>query len=275
MHDRRAREPLVAAPAWELAHRDVDLHLAAAVAEASRGVPDSGRHLAVGEQRPVELGRRHAGEDGPLRADRLAAGESDPGGAPVRDEDALDGSVGPELAARLADDRRQPLDQRHTTALRHGHPAELQGTGDHLCHEARHRLIGPETGVQHPRREQAVGALVVERLGQPVARGRERAPAELDEAAPAELGVGPAAESEAGAVDQSSVPSTPKAMSALPMNSSNCPLPRVAELGRVRRAVGGEEDARAVRERRAGGELGVEVLDAEPVEIRLQLGVGR
>ena len=34
VHDRRPRKPLVAVPAWALVHRDVDLHLAAAVAEA-------------------------------------------------------------------------------------------------------------------------------------------------------------------------------------------------------------------------------------------------
>ena len=40
-------------------------------------------------------------------------------------------------------------------------PAELQRARDHLGHEAGHRLVGPEAGVQHPGGEQSLGALAV------------------------------------------------------------------------------------------------------------------
>ena len=88
------------------------------------------------------------------------------------------------------------VDELHAAALRHRHPAELERAGDHLGHEPRHRLVGAEPGVQHPRREQAVRLLVRERRRQPVAGGEERVARELDEPAPAELRVRLAAERE-------------------------------------------------------------------------------
>ena len=63
-------------------------------------------------------------------------------------------------------------------------------------------------------------------------------------------------------------------MSAPAMNSSNWRCHALAELGDVRGAVGGQERARAVRERGRGRQVGVQVLEPEPVEVGLQLGVG-
>ena len=159
MEQRRAREPLVAAPPRQLVHRDVDLHLAAPVAEAGGGVADVRRRVGLAEQPAVQLRRGDAGEHGPRRRDRLAAGEPHSGRAAVRDEDPLDVGVGPQLAARVADDRGETVDELDAAALRHRHPAELERAGDHLRHEAGHRLVGAEPGVEHPRREQAVRLL--------------------------------------------------------------------------------------------------------------------
>ena len=53
-------------------------------------------------------------------------------------------------------------------------------------------------------------------------------------------------------------------------------LPRVAELGDVRGAVGREEACSSRPGRRAAvGRSSVQILEAERVEIRLQLGIGR
>ena len=273
VEERRASEAFVAAPARQLVHRDVDLHLAAAVTEAARALADVRRRVALAEQAAVELRRRHAGEHGAVGDDRLAVREADRRRLPFGDDDPLDLRLGAELAAGLAHDRRQPVDEACAAALRHRHPAQLQRARDHLRHEAGHRLVGPEAGVEHPRREQAVRALVVERVGEPVARGEERVPGELDEAAPAELPVRLAAEREALSRPELGAEHAERDVGSR-HELVELPLPGVAELGHVGGAVGGEVRARAVRERRRGRQVGVEVLEPEPVEVRLQLGVG-
>ncbi|HWH06078.1 MAG TPA: hypothetical protein VNT23_06550, partial [Gaiellaceae bacterium] len=126
----------------------MDLHLAAPVAEPARRRRDALRHGRVGEQAPVELRRGDAGEHGTLGADDLAAGEAHARRFAVRHEDPRHLRLGAELAARLAHDRREALDQADTAALRHRHPAELERAGDHLRHEAGGRLVGPEARVQ-------------------------------------------------------------------------------------------------------------------------------
>src|ERR1700752_3475837 len=65
VEERRAREALVAAPARQLVHGDVDLHLAAAVAKAQRPVANRGGCVALAEQTSIELRRRDAGQHPP------------------------------------------------------------------------------------------------------------------------------------------------------------------------------------------------------------------
>ena len=115
--------------------------------------------------------------------------------------------------------------------------------------------------------------LVVEGLGQPVARGREHAAAELEQTAPAEARVRLPAEPEAGRRPELRAEDAEGEI-RIGHELVELPRPGVAELGGVRGAVRREEDARAVGKRRPRRELRVEVLDAEPVEIGLQLGVG-
>ena len=99
-------------------------------------------------------------------------------------------------------------------------------------------------------------------------------PRELDEPAPPELPVCLAAEREAlprpelGAEDAERDLGSGHELVELA-------LPGFAELRRIGGAVGGEVRARPVRERGRGGEVGVQVLEPEAVEVRLQLGVGR
>ena len=186
VHDRRATEALVAVPVGALAHRDVDLHRAAAVAEALGRTRDRRRDVSGSEQLPVELRRRHSRDDRPLCADRLAAGQPDSGGTSTRDEHALDLDAAADLAARVAHDPGQAVDENAAAALRDGHPAELQRAGDHLGHEARGRLIRPEPRVEHPRREQAVRCVGLEGVAEPVAAACENAADVLEQPATTE-----------------------------------------------------------------------------------------
>ncbi len=271
--DRRAGEPLVSAPARQLVHGDVDLHLAAAVAEAERLVADPRRRVGLAEQAPVELRRRDAGKDGAARGDRFAVGQAHACRLALRHDDPLDLGLGAQLAARVAHDRRERVDEARAAALRHRHPAELERAGDHLRHEPGHGLVGAEAGVQHPRREQAVHALVREGLVEPVPRGQQRVPGELDQPAPPELLVRLAAEREALRRPELGAESAERDVSRR-HELVELPLPRVAELGRVHGTVGGEVGARPVRERGRGRQVRVQVLEPEAVEVRLQLGVG-
>ena len=80
VEERHACEPLVAPPARQLVHGDVDLHLAAAVAEPPRGARGRAAARRPREQAAVELRRGDAGEHRARRRDRLAVGEPDRGG---------------------------------------------------------------------------------------------------------------------------------------------------------------------------------------------------
>ena len=82
VHDRRTREPLVAAPARQLAQREVDLHLAAAVAEAPGGLA----HVRPAP-RPRRAATRRAASASHTRSRRapprrLAVRKPHAGGAP-------------------------------------------------------------------------------------------------------------------------------------------------------------------------------------------------
>ena len=113
----------------------------------------------VAEQPAVELGRRHVRDHGAVGRDRLAVGRADTGRPAVRDQDRLDLRPGLAVAAVVADQRDERLGELRAAAARHRHPALLDRDRDHLGHEARRRRVGAEARVEHPRREQAVGAL--------------------------------------------------------------------------------------------------------------------
>ena len=102
----------------------------------------------------------------------------------------------------------------------------------------------------------------------------KRVPRELDEAAAAVVRVGLAAEREAGTRPELGPEHAERDVHA-GHELVELLLPRVAQFGDVRGAVGREERARAVREGGGGRQVGVQVLEAECVEIRLQLGIGR
>ena len=177
VHDGRAREALGLGrgPLRQLVEREVDLHARAAVAEGLRGLPGrragprpraaAGRRAACGVT--LAITAREAETISPSRQPHAV-------GAAAGDEHALDVGAGAQLAAVLAHDRRQRLDEAHAAAARHGHAAELDRAGDDLRHEARDGLLGPEARVQHPGREQAVGALGLERRAR-ASRARSRA----------------------------------------------------------------------------------------------------
>ncbi len=126
---------------------------------APRRRPRLRRHLGAGRGAAVELGRRHARDDGARGADDLAAGEAHAGSAPVRDEDLLDVGLEAHLAAGVGDDPGERVDEPDATSERHGHATELERGRDHLRHEAGRRLIRPEPGVEHPGREDAARRL--------------------------------------------------------------------------------------------------------------------
>ena len=118
--------------------------------------------------------------------------------APPETRIALDLGARAHLAARVADDSGEPVDEHDAATFRHRHAAELERAGDHLGHEAGRRLVGAEARVQDPRREEAVRGVRLERVAEPVAAGR-RAPSadELEQAAPSEAAQRLAAEAEA------------------------------------------------------------------------------
>ena len=137
-------------PGGRLVQRNVDLHFGATVAKPRRRGGDVGRHRVLAQERPVQLGRRHGGNDRTRRGDDVAVGESHAGCPAVGDENPLDSCLHPNLAAGVEDDPGERVDERDAAADGHGHPAELQRGADHLGHEARRRLIRAEAGVQHP-----------------------------------------------------------------------------------------------------------------------------
>ena len=102
----------------------------------------------------------------------------------------------------------------------------------------------------------------------------ERAAAELEQPAAAEPRIGASAEPEARRRPELGAEHAEGDV-GIRHELVELPLPRLAQLGGVRGAVGREEHARAVREHRASRQVGVQVLDAEPVEVGLQLRVGR
>ena len=212
VHDRRLPEPLVALPARRLGEREVDLHLGAAVAEAPAALGGRPADHAV-EQPSVQLRRRHVRDHRARRADLLAAGEPHACRAALAHEHALDVAPGLAGAAVILDQPHERVHEPRAAAARDRHAALLDREADHLRHEPGGGRVGPEPGVQHPRREQPVRPLGRERLGQPVAAGGEHVAGELDRPRRPSLRWARTA-SRRPSADQSSVPSTPNARSA-------------------------------------------------------------
>ena len=271
--ERGAGEALVAAPAGQLVHRDVDLHLAPAVAEAGRGVADAAPARRSRQQPPVQLGRGDAGEHRPGGGDRLAAGEPDGGRAPsetrIRSTSA---------SVRSSPPASRTIAARPSTSFTP--PPRGTGIPPSWSAQAITCVMKPDTAWSGPRpvwsthgASRPCACSSVERVGEPVAGGEQRVPGELDEAAPAELPVGLAAEREALTRPELGAEHAERDVRAR-HELVELPLPRLAELGDVGGAVGREVRARAVRERGRGRQVGVQVLEPEAVEVRLQLGIG-
>ena len=141
--------------------------------EAAARRRDLRRHVVVAQQPLVELRRRDVADHGRSAAHRPAVREPDADGRPVLDDHTLDVAARLARAAVVPDQRHERVDEARAAATRNRHPALLDRDGDHLCHEARRGRVGPEPGVQHPGREQAVRALRRERLREPVAARHE------------------------------------------------------------------------------------------------------
>ena len=134
--------------------------------------------------------------------------------------------------------------------------------------------------MQHPRREQPVHAVRRKRIGRPVAARRQQVPGELERPSAPEPPVCPQREPEAvlgpelGAEESEGEicvrhECRDDAIPGLAVAGS-VPIP----LRHVRRVRGRQEDARAVREDRGGGQVGVQVLESPCVQVVLQLRVG-
>jgi hypothetical protein len=266
--DRGAGEPLVALPVRRLGEREVDLHLAASVPETPRL---AGRAVA-GEQVAVQLLRGDVGEDGPRRLDRLAVGDPHGSRPPTRDDDSIDPAFLLAGSAGVADDADERIDEPDPSPARDGHSPDLDRDSDHLGHEARGRIVGPEPGVEHPRREQSVRSFVLERLRRPVAAARQDVSGELDQAAAAQPAQRLRAEPYPGARPQLGREHTEGEVGVRhePLDGLR---PASAELGDVLLVRGGEERRAAVREQRRSRQVGVQVLDAARLEVVPQLRV--
>ena len=283
MQQGRARESLGLGrgPLRQRVQREVDLHARTAVAIGLRRLPVGRRHLALAQELPVELLGRDARDHGTRGRDRLAACQPDAGGAAARDEHALDVGTGAQLAAALAHDPGQRLDEPDAAAARHGHAAELDRAGDDLRHEAGERLLRPEAGVQHPRREQPVRALRREGRAGPVACADERAAREREQPPPAERAVGLAREvqplrrPELGREHAEAVLGRRHERLELLLPGGPVPGRVTLELGDVVVEGRRQEGGAAVREQRRRREVGVEVLEPVAVQVVAQLGIGR
>ena len=277
VQQRRAREPLVAAPARRLVHRDVDLHLAAAVAEAARrrrGRRSVRRSLRAAARRAASASRRRARRRTRRSSRRRRAGLRS------RDLPRRGSARRPSRSAarRLRCARSWP--DRSTSFAP---PPFGTGIPPSWSAQAITCVMKPDTawsgpspvcsthGASRPRVRS-----VVERLGQPVTRRQQACARRTRRGRGGRSASRPCGRARDPAPDQSSVPSTPNAMSTPRHELVELLLPRVAELGDVRGAVGREERARAVREgaRRSAGQCS-EYSRPSAVEIRLQLGIGR
>ena len=272
-------EPLVAVEARRLVEREVDLHLGAAVAEAASGLDGRGRHVGCVEQAAVELRRRHVGDDAAGR-DGRAAGDAN-AGRRARSRPGSARRPAPSRARRRAA-RTIPASASTSfdaAALRHRHAAELDRDRDHLGHEPRDGRVRPEARVQHPGREQAVRPRRRERLREPVARRDEHVAGELDEPAPPEPPVG--LEPEPGACPrpelgrQDAEGEVGVRHEALHdrLHASPSPGARRSSSSTFRSCDVVRKRGLAVRAEPARRQLGVQVLEPEPVQLVGELRV--
>ncbi len=259
----------------------MNLHLGASVPEPARGLAGELGKLGPGEEPPVQLRGSDVRNHRLRRRVGAAAGDGDPGGLTSRDSHRVDVRARLEGSAALLDDPYQRLYEPDASSARNGHPAELDRDRHHLGHEAGGGRVGTEAGVQHPRREQPVHALATRTAS--VAQSRH-----VDSRFPANSSVPrrpnrryARSASLRPSSDQSSVPSRPKARSAFGMKaettrSQASPSPAACP-SHSATFVACEvvrKNARAVREDRGGGQVGVQVLEAARVQVVLQLRVG-
>ena len=174
--DRRPAEALVAPPVGRLAQGEVDLHLAAAVAEAARRVCHAAGASRRSEQPPVELRRRHARDDRARRrcivsppASRTPVAR--PSETSTRSTSAPVRSSPPASRARSP---RAPSTRLTPPPFGTGIPPSWSAAAITWVMKPGRRLVGPEAGVQHPGREQAVRLLRARTSPSP-SRGRSRA----------------------------------------------------------------------------------------------------
>ena len=145
----------------------MDLHLGAPVAETPGSLPHRSGNVAFAEQPLVQLGRRHVRDHRALGGDRVARRREDTGRASRLHDDTLDVDARLTRPAVVSDQLHERVGELRTSAARDRHATVLHCDRDHLRHETRRRSIGTEARVQHPRREEAVGALRGEALPQP------------------------------------------------------------------------------------------------------------
>ena len=259
----------------------MDLHPGAAVAIALRRRVNVLRCVARAEEAAVQLCGGHSGDDRARRGYGFAVGQDDTRCPTRRDRDPFHARSRPQLSAGVADDPRERLDEPDTAADRDRHPAELDGAGDHLGHEAGNGVLGAEARVQHPRGEQPVGLLRAERHGGPVAAGRERATCEVQEAPATEPAEHPLTEPEApgrpelGAEDAEREVGVRHELLELPLPGGTVAGRPAVELGDVRLHRRLQEHRRAVGVCRARRQVGVQILETAPVELVAELGVRR
>ena len=204
--------------------------------------------------------------------DRLAVGEPHADGAARADEHALDVAVGLADSAVVANQLHERLGELRAAAARNRHPALLHRDRDHLRHEAGRRLIRPETGVQHPRRQHAVRTLRRERRLEPVAARLQHFAREGDGARAAEPPHGlrperePRRRPQLGAEDA-------EGEIGVGEEALEHPRPLRSELLRVALRRPQEKRRASIRERGRRGQLGVEVLEPARRELVAELGV--
>ena len=154
--DRRAEQALVPLPVGPLGERVVDLHARAPEAVPAPGLGLRRRDDSDRDEPAVELVRRDVADDR-AAGEHLAAETSRTPRAPSSSTStSADVRVRPRLAAGVADDSRERVDEHRAAAARHRHAAELERRRDDLAHEAGRGGVGAESRVEHPRRQQPV-----------------------------------------------------------------------------------------------------------------------
>src|SRR5207247_9234372 len=111
-------ETFVTLPVRPLRQGEVNLHVAAAEAEALGGFGNLGRNIGAIEQAPVELRRRDVADDCTLGSDRVAVDQPDSGGTTAFDENSLHVTVGLANATVISDQADERIDEPRAAAAR-------------------------------------------------------------------------------------------------------------------------------------------------------------